>query len=123
MTRCPDRVAHFQMCRCGQHGRIVFPDGRTGGEIASKEEIAAVLQYVMLVDKFQRIEIFPAGELRYIMSEVDSSTLVASNEQVSEYFRKEINTWNTAKLHQPALNPDDFHVVMEKLWSYSANDD
>ncbi len=114
--------AHFEICTCGKHGRIVFPDGRTGGEIASKEEFDYVLQYVMLVDKFQGVDIFPNGKLQHISDEVRTSTLPATNAEVSDYFKKLLNTWNQGKLHQPNLNPVDFHKVADKLWDYDAFD-
>lgn len=120
MTQKNDGLAHFQICRCGHHGRIVFPDGRTGGEIASKEESNYLLQYAMLVDKFQSVDIFPNGKIQHIQDEIDSTSLPASDGLVSDYFRKQINTWNTGKLHQPSLNPEDFHKVMNSLWDYNA---
>ena len=118
MPEKSNELAHFQVCSCGKHGRVVFTDGRTGGEIASKQESAYLLQYVMLVDGFQSINIFPARGLRQIEAEIEGSTLALLEEQVNVYFRKEINTWNTAKLHQHKLNPADFHTVMDKLWHY-----
>src|SRR3989344_5983055 len=120
MAERNDGLAHFEVCSCGHHGRIVFPDGRTGGEIASKEESEYLLQYAMLVDKFQSVDIFPQRKLTQIQDEIEASTLVASKGQVGDYFRKQINTWNTGKLHQSNLNPGDFHKVMDRLYNYNA---
>ncbi len=103
-----DGLAHFEICSCGQHGRVVFPDGRTGGEMASKEESIYLLQYAMLVDKFQGVDIFPEGKLGQIEAEIEASAIPASKKLAGEYFRKQINTWNTSKLHQPNFNPADF---------------
>lgn len=122
MATMNDGIAHFQICSCGCHGRIVFPDGRTGGEIASKEESIYLLQYAMLVDRFQSVDIFPNGKLQHIQEEIDVSSLPDSDDAVSNYFRKQINTWNTAKLHQPSINPGDFHKVMDALWGYRIGD-
>lgn len=123
MTQKNDGLAHFEVCSCGQHGRIVFPDGRTGGEIASKTESIYLLQYVMLVDKFQSVDIFPNGKLRQIENEIEASSLPATEGQVGDYFRKQINTWNTGKLHQPSIDPADFHKVMDRLYNYNAFED
>lgn len=123
MAQKNEELAHFEVCSCGQHGRIVFPDGRVGGEIASKEESSHLLQYAMLVDKFQSVDIFPEGKLQHIADEIEASSLPDSQEQVSDYSRKQINTWNTGKLHQPSINPADFHKVMEGLYHYNAFED
>ena len=119
MVQRDDGLAHFEVCSCGQHGRIVFPDGRTGGEIASKEEAPVLLQYAMLVDRFQGVDIFPQGKLNHILDEIDASMLPLKEED-NPYFRKQINTWNTGKLHQPSINPIDLHKVMDRLYNYNA---
>lgn len=116
-----DGLAHFEVCSCGKHGRIVFPDSRTGGEMASKNGAMVLLQYAMLVDKFQGVNIFPQGKLNHIADEIDASTLADSlDDEVDGYFAKQINTWNTGKLHQPSINPADFHKVMDRLYNYNA---
>lgn len=118
-------LAHFEVCgECGKHGRIVFPDGRTGGEIGYKSEAGIVLQYAMLVDKFQNVDIFPERKLQHVLDEIQASTLTVSEPEgeVGWYFRKQLNTWNTAKLHQPNLNPADFHKVMTRLYDYRVFD-
>ena len=126
MAKQNDGLVHFEVCACGKHGRIVFPDGRTGGEISSKLESEQVLQYITLVERFTGTDIFPeiqpqAG-LRYLQEEIEASSIRENEEDVSDYEKKELNTWNTAKLHQPNLNPADFHKVMERLWDYRVGD-
>ena len=116
-----DDLPHFQICKCGSHGRIVFHDGRTGGEIMDKDSMDTVLQYTALVHNFQKSDIFPKGtKLNDLFNEIRASTLQQKNN--NPYFEKQINTWNTAKLHQPALNPEDFHKVMDRLYNYNAFD-
>ncbi len=116
-----DRLAHFRVCECGQHGRIVFPDGRTGGEITSKEQSISVLQYSELVHVYQGLKIFPDEKTGHIQDEIFASTIPSADAMVSDHFRKVANTWNTAKLHQPGLNPEDFHKVADRLWHYDAS--
>ena len=118
-----DGLAHFQVCDCSEHEKIVFPDGRAGGEIASKENAPVVLQYVVLVDKFQRVDIFPERKVQHIMDEIEASTLPDKNSEVGAHTEKAIRTWNTAKAHQPNLNPADFHKVEDQWWHYRAYDD
>ncbi len=114
-------MAHFQLCDCGKHGRVVFPDGRMGGEIASKEEADWSLQYAALVGDFQVVRIFSNYELGCLQAEIRASSLPTSTKEVSENFRMVLDTWNWGKLHQPKLDPVDFHKVQERLWSYRAD--
>ncbi len=114
----PTGSAHFQLCDCGKHGRVVFPDGRTGGEVASKEDAVRYLQYAVLVGFYQTIDTILNYELADLKDELEASSLPASANEVSEYLEKTLNTWNWGKLHQPKLDPADFHKVQEKLWFF-----
>lgn len=86
------QLAHFQVCKCGSHGRIVFPDGRTGGEIISKEDAEVVLQYVGLVHKFQSVDIFPGTGLSNLYDEINASTLPEKTEVHTEHMQKVFKT-------------------------------
>ena len=114
----PTGLVHFQLCDCGKHGRVVFPDGRTGGEVASKEDAVRYLQYAILVGFYQTIGTISNYELADLKDELEASSLPASANEVSEYFQKTLDTWNWGKLHQPKLDPADFHKVQEKLWFF-----
>lgn len=118
----PNILPHFQVCSCGQHGRVVFQDGRTSGEMFSKEEALIDLQNATLVCRFQSVEIFPTDAVRALIEEIDASTLPKYKSQVTDYKRKVFNTWNTAKLFQPALDPDQLHGVETSIWHYRAGD-
>lgn len=115
-AKAGDGLAHFVLCSCGQHGRIVFPDGRTGGEIASKSNALTYMHYSALVHNNQKENIFSKDELNKILKEMETSAL--PDEVESGYFTLQINTWNSAKLSQPTLDPADFHKVMDALWNY-----
>lgn len=115
-------LPHFQLCCCGKHGRVVFPDGRTSGEMFSKKEALIALQYASLVGGFQGVDIFPDGAEAVLVEEIEKSSLPKSKSHVTDHTKKVFLTWNTAKLFQPSLNPDDFHEVDTKLWHYRAGD-
>ncbi len=114
-----DNLPHFQICGCGKHGRVVFPDGRTGGEFASQAQGRLWMEYAALVDAFQNVDIFPEGKLQHLFEEIQISPLPDQIEP-DAYILKVVDTWNAAKLHQPSLNPVNFHHVMDRLWDYNA---
>lgn len=125
MAKQNDGLAHFEVCYCGRHGRIVFPDGRTGGEIISRSGVEAnyLFKFAMLADRFQNVVIFPQRQLLQVVAEIGDSTLPHSEEQLEGHFRKQISTWNAAKLLQPNLNPASFHEIMGKMNEFSAFED
>ena len=122
-TEKNDGLAHFILCSCEQHGRIVFPDGRTSGEIGFKDEADLIMHYASLVNKFQSVDIFPEGKLLHISDEIEESKLPKTRTPTYNYVGKEIDTWNAAKLLQSSLDPESYHIVMDKLWHYRAYDD
>lgn len=112
-------IACLEICSCGTHGRIVFSDGRRGGEFFSKQNAEIVLYYCRFANGFDGID---DPSLREVNNAINKSSLPMYDRQVSDYFKKVVHTWNTAKLHNPNLNPERFHEMEERLWHYRAYD-
>lgn len=113
-----DKVtARLEICTCGKHGRIVFSDGRTGGEFYSQEDAHLAIHYASLAKGFDNVD---DQSVRKVVDAIDRCVLPRHDSQVSEYSKKVIRTWNTAKLHNPNLNAEiDFHKIDDRLWHYN----
>ena len=110
------RLLKFELCECGKHGRVVFPDGRTGGEIFSKENAGYVLQYCALTGALS------SDELHTLHTAIDSSTIHKHDVDVGLHSLKVFETWNIAKTYKPDLDPKKFHQIESFLWHYRAFD-
>jgi len=114
-------TVNFVLCeKCEKHGMLVFSDGREGGEFCSKYDASLMLYCANLVGSFRDVE---NESFKAAKTAIENSTLP---ERIDEFnfLKKVVNTWNTAKLHQPNLKTtDSFHTTMDSLWHYRMGDD
>ena len=91
------RIAHFEICDCGQHGHIVFSDKSKGNEVWSESEALAQLEQAAKDGKLLSVEVLilkkqildfrlPSADFPTIMDVMYELAHQPTREEHSRYF-------------------------------------
>ena len=61
--------AHFKVCDCGQHGKVVFPNGKESDDVLSKADA------MTLIDKLRKGKRVSREEVLALKEQVNGSSL------------------------------------------------
>ncbi len=92
--------AHFELCQCGKHGRIIQSD-IPGLEVTSKEEIYILMSMAESSGRINR------ADCKSILTAIEKSGLPTTIKEVDPQIEKVVSDWNGRRYDLSILGQDE----------------